>query len=226
MKTSPKIRVVLIDDQEVARMGVRTALANETQIEIVAEGTTESDALRLTEKHHPDVLLLGLNKLTSDRDCRMALSACQTIEGLMKTCATKILVLCGAAQQAVARAVLRAGAKGFMLKDEVLNSCAVLVQAILDVARKKNVLLSPVLHERLSRQGFVVEDMPQLTYRRIEIMQTLADNPQLTLPEIAVLLNMAESTLRNNLNQIADTLDTPHIAGAMAACLRLGVVQV
>ncbi|MBK8989836.1 MAG: response regulator transcription factor [Chloroflexi bacterium] len=220
-----KIRVVIIDDQEVARIGVRAALENDGQIEIVAEGATEAEALQLAREHHPDVVLLGLNTIKSEKPSGIVLSACNTIRGLVQTCQTNILVLSRYAHKVLVRAVIRAGASGFMLKDEAMNSCAVLTQAIVDIARKGKLLLSPALHEKLYPYGLALEDIPQLTERRIQIMQTVADNPQLTLAEVADLLNIAESTLRNNLSAISRALDTPNSSGAMIECLRLGLVR-
>lgn len=226
MKTSRRIRVVLIDDQEIARIGVRAALENDDQIEIVAEGATEAAALQLAREHQPDVLLLGLNTITSEKPSGVVLSACDTIRGLVQICQTNILVLCRYAHKVLVRAVIRAGANGFMLKDEAMNSCAALAQAIVDIARKGKLLLSPALHEKLYPYGLTIEDIPLLTERRIQIMQTIADNPQLTLAQVAGLLNIAESTLRNNLSTISRALDTPNVNGAMIECLRLGVVSI
>lgn len=226
MKTSRRIRVVLIDDQEVARIGVRAALENDGQIEIVAEGATEVEALQLAGEHHPDVVLLGLNTITSEKPSGVVLSACDTIRGLVQTCQTNILVLCRYAHKVLVRAVIRAGASGFMLKDEAMNSCAALAQAILDIARKGKLLLSPALQEKLYPYGLTIEDIPQLTERRIQIMQTIADNPQLTLTQVAGLLSIAESTLRNNLSAISRALDTPNANGAMVECVRLGLVTI
>lgn len=227
MKTSRLIRVVIVDDQEVARMGVRAALENNGQIEIVAEGATEADACQLVAEYHPDVLLLGVNAIiNSQKPSSTALSVCDTIRGLVKTYQTNIFVLCRDAHKVLIRAVIRAGASGFMLKDEAMNSCAVLAQAIVDIARKRKLPLSPALHEHLYPHGLSVEDVPQLTRRRIEIMQTIADNPQLTLSQISNLMGIAESTLRNNLSAISRALDTPNVNGAMIECLRLGVVQI
>lgn len=226
MKTSRRIRVLLIDDQEVARIGVRAALENNGQIEIVAEGATEAAALQLTREHHPDVVLLGLNTIISEKPSGVVLSACDTIRGLVQTCQTHILVLCRYAHKVLIRAVIRAGASGIMLKDEAMNSCAVLAQAIVDIARKKKLSLSQTLYEKMYYSGLEIEDIPQLTQRRIEIMQTIIDNPQLTLNQVADLLGIAESTLRNNLSAISRALDTPNANGAMIQCLRLGVVQI
>ncbi len=226
MKTSRKIRVVIIDDQEVARIGLRAALESDGQIEIVAEGKTEADALRLTNEHRPDVLLLGLNTITGPKLSNRALPACDTIRCLIKNGQTNVLVLSRYAHKGLVRSVLRAGAGGFMLKEDVMNSCEELAQAVMGIARKRKLPLSHTLHEKLYLYGLEVEDVPQLTKRRVEIMQAIADNPQLTLAQTADLLSIAESTLRNNLSAISRALDTPNANGAMIECLRLGLVQI
>lgn len=130
-----------------------------------------SRKIRLACEHHPDVVLLGLNTIISEKPSSMGLFACDTIRGLVQTCQTNILVLCRHAHRVLVRAVIRAGASGFMLKDDAMNSCAALAQ-------------------------------------------------------VADLLSIAESTLRNNLSAISRALDTPNANGAMIECLRLGLVQI
>jgi two-component system response regulator DegU len=213
METGRKIRVVVIDGQEVIRIGVRAALEKGDRIDIVAEGTTEADALRLTNAHHPDVLLLGLNTLDHPGPSSRNLSVFDTIRRLVKVGRANVLVLSRMAQKGLIHSVLQAGAGGFMLKDEAMHSSEVLAQAIESLAWKRNLPLSSALQEKLFLYEPEVEEMPKLTRRRIEIMQAIADNPHLTLAQVADLLGIAESTLRNNLSAISRTLETPSVSG-------------
>jgi DNA-binding NarL/FixJ family response regulator len=224
--TTRKVRAAIVDQHEVVRVGVRAALASDGRIEIVAEGKTATEALQLANEHHPDVLLLGLNAITGQSVTNSALFACELIRHLVTSCQTRILVISRHTHKALVRMALSAGASGFMSKDEAMNSCTVLAQAIVEIARWKKLPLSPALYEKLYQHDLEMGDVPQLTPRRIEIMQTIADNPQLTLAQVAGLLGIAESTLRNNLSAIFRALDTPNINGAMVECLRLGLVQI
>lgn len=226
MKTGRKIRVVVVDDQEVFRIGVRGGLSTNGRIEIVAEGATEADALRLANAHHPNVLLLGLNTLDHSGPPSRNLSVFDTIRRLVKVGQTNVLVLSWLAQKGLVHSLLQAGASGFMLRDEAMNSCEVLVQAIESLAWKRKLPLSPSLYEKLFLHEPEFNGTPWLTKRRIEMMQTIADNPHLTLAQVADLLGIAESTLRNNLSAISRALDTPNANGAMIECLRLGLVQI
>lgn len=226
MKTSQKIRVVIIDDQEVACIGVRSALESDGRIEIVAEGATEADALRLASAHHPDVLLLGLNTINTAKLAHSNVSAFDTIRRLVKNGQTNVLVLSRHAQKGLVHAMLHAGASGFMLKDEAMNSCEMLAEAVVNVAQGRKLPFSHSLYEKLFLHGPEMGDVPRLTKRRIEIMQTIADNPHLTLVQVAGMLGIAESTLRNNLSAISRSLETANLNGAMIECLRLGMVQI
>lgn len=224
--TSRKIGVVVIDNQEVVRIGVKAALERNGRIEIIGEGETEADALRLANTHHPAVLLLGLNTTNKTKLTLTSPSAFDTIYRLVKDSQTKVLVLSRQGQKSLVHAILHAGASGFMLKDEAMSCGKTLALAVIDIARKQKLPISHSLYEKLHLSGSEINDIPRLTKRRIEIMQAIADNPQLTLIQIAQLLGIAESTLRNNLSAISRTLDTPNVNGAMIECLRLGLVQV
>ncbi len=226
--TNKKISVVIVDAQELVRIGIKAGLAANDRIAIIAEGTTETDAIRLVNAHCPDVLLLGLNAFAEQRvpNGNGPLAACETIKRLVKTTNTHILALSRHDHKGLVQCLLRAGASGFMLKDEAMNSSEELAQAIIKIARRGRLPLSNALYEKLYPYGLGVEDIPQLTNRKIEIMQAIADNPQLTLAQVANLLGIAESTLRNNLSSISRALDTPNANGAMIECLRLGFVRI
>lgn len=221
-----KISVVIVDEQEIVRLGMRAALEKHERIVIVGEGTLEADVLRLTNEYNPDILLFGLNTVTGQRACPSVLIACNTIRRVIANGRTSILVLSRYTHKGLVRSVLSAGASGFMSRDEAMLSGASLAQAIKEIARRRKLLLSQALYEKLNPYGLEIETAPQLTERRIEIMQAIADNPQLTLAQVADLLGIAESTLRNNLSAISRALDTPNASGAIIECLRLGLVQI
>ncbi len=224
--TNKKIRVVVVDEQELVRMGIKAGLATKNRIVIVAEGTTETDAIRLVNEYCPDVILLGLNGFTGQSPLSGYLTTCEMIKRVNKTANTHFLVLSRHDNRGLVQCMLRAGASGFLQKYEAMNSCEELAQAIIKIAQKGKLPLSSILYEKLHPYGLDVENIPQLTERKIEIMQAMADNPRLTLTQIAGLLGIAESTLRNNLSAISRSLDTPNANGAMIECLRLGLIQI
>ncbi|HID54387.1 MAG TPA: response regulator transcription factor [Anaerolineae bacterium] len=225
-KANGKISVVIVDAQELVRMGIKAGLSDNEQIVVIAEGKTKEDAIRLVNECCPDVLLLGLNVFFRPGMVGGPLAVCDMLKRLVKITPTRILVLSRYDHKGLVQCVLRAGAGGFMLKDEAMESREELAQAIIKIARKGHLPLSSALYEKLYPNSAGVEEIPQLTKRKIEIMQAMADNPQFTPVQVADLLGIAESTLRNNLSAISRALDTPSTNGAMIECLRLGLVQI
>ena len=222
-----RVTVVIVDDLEVVRIGVRAGLENSERIAVVAEGSSEADAVRLAGEYRPDVLLFGLSN--GNGKCQAApytLPACDTIKHLAQAYSISVLVLSRHDHKGLVRTLLDAGASGFLRRDEALASTEELVKIILTLATRGRLTLSRAVYEKLQPYGIEVGDVPRLTERKIEIMQTIADNPQLTIPQVAELLGIAESTLRNNLSTIFRALDAPGLNGAMIECLRLGLVQI
>src|SRR6476620_2259743 len=105
------IRVLIADDHEVVRSGVRAILESQTGIEIVGEAANGKDAVGLALSTHPDVVVLDyslplLNGIEATRQIRA------------RTAATEILIFTMHDTSALVREVLEAGAKGFLLKSD------------------------------------------------------------------------------------------------------------
>lgn len=222
------IRVVLIDEQDVARLGVRTALTNNPQIDVVADGSGEAEALSLFCTYKPDVMIYGVNQIEPCQVTGEMFSDCKTIRHLTENYRANIVLLSRHCHSWLVQAAVCAGVRGFVHKDEVMTSSASLTQAIFKaVGRPHHFFLGKTLNQRLLSPGTeAFKEIPSLTERRIEMMQAVVDNPHLTVTQIATRLGVAESTLRNNLSQVAQALDTPHLNGSMIECLRLGLVQI
>jgi two-component system, NarL family, response regulator NreC len=105
-----RIRIVLADDHEVVRSGLRLLLENEPDLEVVAEAGDVESARRYVRGHHPAVLVLDLNMPGG--------SALETIPGIREESpATQIVVLTAHREPALAREALSAGSLGYVLKD-------------------------------------------------------------------------------------------------------------
>lgn len=216
-----KIQLVVADNQEIMRLGIQAALQKNNQIKIVAEAKTETTILKIVREHQPDVVLLGLSDKTSKPNRRANPAICQTIEALRTRSQVNILVMSHEAHAIEAQQMIRAGARGLVLKREILESCELLIRGITTIARTKKLFLSPALYP----YGINLDETPKLTRRRIEMMQLMADHPELTVAQMAHRLGIAESTLRNNLSAISQALGSHNINGAMLTCLKLDLIQ-
>jgi len=118
----PRIRIVLADDHEVVRSGLRLLLENEPDLEVVAEAGDAESARRYVRGHHPAVLVLDLNMPGG--------SALETIPDIREESpATQIVVLTAHREPALAREALSAGALGYVLKDAANDELGEAVRA-------------------------------------------------------------------------------------------------
>jgi len=222
-----RVTVAIAEDLEIVRLGIRIALENRKSIAVVAEGASGDDAIRLAEQYRPDVLLLGLNgESGKSHPLSPALPARSIIQQVARNYKISVLIVSRHDHIGLVRTFLDAGASGFLRWDEALSSTDELIKAILALTSQGRMTLSRTAFEKLQPHGLKIADIPGLTERKIEIMQTVVDNSQATIPEIASLLGIAESTLRNNLSGIFRTLGVPNLCGAVLECLRLGLVDI
>jgi two-component system response regulator DevR len=126
----PRIRLVLVDDSEVVRLGLRALLGAERSLEIVGEGSSVATGVAACVKHKPDVALLDLRLPDGT-----GFDACRQI--LRRLPETRVLMLTSVADDTLVDEAIRAGAHGYLLKE--VNSRA-LIQAITDVAAGKSIL--------------------------------------------------------------------------------------
>jgi DNA-binding NarL/FixJ family response regulator len=213
------IRVVLVDDQTLIREGIRGLLALSSEIEVVADGEDGDDALRLVEFHHPDVLLLDLRMPRRD-----GLSVLEELSE--RDSATATLVLTTFDDDEMVFRAMRAGAKGFLLKDVTLDQ---LVGAIRELARG-GTLWQPAVTERLLRaargkpatvEGF---DKPMpLTDRETDVLRLMVAG--YSNREIAEAIHLAPGTIKNHVSNVLLKLGVRDRTRAVIRALELGLLE-
>ncbi|GMR14852.1 MAG: response regulator transcription factor [Gammaproteobacteria bacterium] len=190
------IRVMLVDDQNLVRKGVRSLLELSEEIEVVAEAADGVEAIRTIPEVRPDVVLLDMRMPgKSGLDVLQQLSADGSLPPtiILTTFDDDDLVLAG----------IKAGAKGFLLKDVSLEE---LVGAIKTVAGGGS-MIKPAVSQRLLKgledlqTDFSSLDRPDpLTERETEILRLMAGG--YSNKEIANSLGVAEGTVKNHVSNI------------------------
>ena len=161
---SETISVVLAEDHEIVRDGIRRVLEAEDDIEVVAEAGDVESAQRFLKGHRPDILVLDLNMGGDSSLDRIP----QMVE---ESPDTAIVVLTMQNEPAFARQALRSGAKGYVVKHAAARE---LVDA-LRTARRGEVYVNPQLGARLAAEPAASNTRPDdLTAREAEVLGLLA----------------------------------------------------
>jgi DNA-binding NarL/FixJ family response regulator len=212
------IRVFLVDDQTLVRQGVRSLLALSDEIEVVGEASDGGEAIERIPAIRPDVVLLDMRmpKL-SGLDVLHALAQAGTLPP------TVILTTFDDDQLVVAG--LKAGARGYLLKDVSLEQ---LVEAVRTVANGGS-LVAPVVTQRLltglkgMETSFASLDRPDpLTDRETEILRLMAGG--FSNKEIANSLGVAEGTIKNHVSNILSKLGVRDRTRAVLKAFEMGIV--
>ena len=203
MSTAPApnpIRVLLIDDSPIIRLGLRSALEDYADITIVAEAGTAAEGVAAVARHKPDIVLLDLH--LPDKS---GFHACREL--LKVRPLTKVLILTSSSNERNVQEAMTAGAQGYLLKD---NDGASLAAGLRSVAAGNAVLdpsmagqvLNLVRHRpRLSP----AEKLNQLSFQERRVVALLADG--LTNKQIGDQLGLTEKTVKNYLATIFTKLN-------------------
>lgn len=196
------IRVLIADDQALARDGIAAVLQTQPDIEVVGQAGNGRDAVETARRLRPDVALL---------DIRMPLiDGIQATREIIGSCpATAILVLTTFDLDEYVYAALKSGASGFLLKDATREQ---IIDAVRSVA-KGDMLLAPVVTRRLVGR-FVVRSavspaassrLSELTERETEVLTCVARG--LANAEIAAKLGIGEATVKTHVAHLLMKLE-------------------
>lgn len=210
------VRVCLIEDQTLVREGFSRLLALAGGIELAAAASDADEGVAMAIEHRPDVLLLDL-KLPG-RSGIQVLKELRDRDALPNT-----LILTTFDEDTLLIEAMRAGAKGYLLKDVSLDQ---LVAGIHTVASGGTLLL-PAITDRLLKNFSAKlppsQTVPQenpLTKREIEILRLLASG--YNNREIATAFDVAEGTVKNHVSNILTKLDARDRTRAVLKALENG----
>lgn len=209
------IRVLLVDDSLIIRLGLRSALEDCADIEIVGEAGTAADGLLAAGKHKPDVVLLDLH--LPDKS---GLIACRELKKIRAQ--THVLILTSSTNERNLQEAMNAGAQGYLLKD--VDSAA-LATALRTVAAGKSVLdpsmadqaINLVKHRHEPSAG---DKLGLLSPQERKVVAFLAEG--LTNKEIGDRLELTEKTVKNYLSTVFTKLSISRRSQAAALFAKAG----
>ncbi len=213
------IRLILVDDHEVVRSGLRMLLASESDIEIVAEAGSGEEALELVQQHNPSVILMdiGLPDLSGIEATRMIKE--QSPE-------TAVVALTIHEDEEYFFRMLEAGASGYVPKRAAPEELITAIQ----VASKGEVYLYPSLATLLVKDYLVPgelgrspQDLDGLTDREQEVLAHLADGA--SNAEIGETLSISPKTVARHRENIMHKLNLHSRVELVKYAIRKGIIQ-
>lgn len=209
------IRLMLADDHRMLREGLHRSMSDQG-FDVVGEARDGDEAVRLAAELHPDVILMdvtmpGMDGVEATRQIKEALPG------------IKVVMLTMHADQEVLASAIRAGARGYLVKDCSTDEIAAAVR----MADGGETALSPQLAasmldevRRLDQPG---AEERVVTKREEEVLQLIADG--CSTPEVAERLYISQKTVKNHLASIYQKLDARDRTQAVLQAVRMGIVH-
>lgn len=191
------IRVVIVDDHEVLRLGLRTTLARSTSVRVTGEAASVAEALEVIQRDPPDVVLMDVRLPDGS-----GVAACRDIRSRFP--GTRVLFLSSYTDEEAVVGAVFGGAAGYLLKDVSRDA---LVEAIQKVAAGHSVLDSSVTQDVLEHMRELARcpsppepGIQALSVQEHRVLELLAEG--LSNKEIATALRLTEKTVRNYLYRL------------------------
>ena len=194
-----RIRLLIVDDHEVVRLGLRTLLESEPDLDVVAEAGTAEEAWVQTENQHPDVVILDIQL-----PGRSGLDACREIRRRFPQ--TQVVILTSSISESFAVDALRAGAAGYVLKQVGGDE---LVRAI-RAAHRGEMALDPKTATHIVARLKDLQNKSEanvfhnLSPREMDVLVLVSRG--LSNKEIGQSLNLSEITVRNYVSNLLEKL--------------------
>jgi DNA-binding NarL/FixJ family response regulator len=212
-----KTRILLVDDHELVRRGIRSLLEAEDDFEVCAEAADGRQAIELVRELTPDVVVMdigmpGLNGIDATRRIRKTDRR------------TEVLALSLHESEHFAREVLAAGARGYVFKSDAAHE---VVQAVRSILRKKQ-YLTKRLAESAERLGLAEKKKSnastgsRLTRREREVMQLVAEGH--SSRSISEVLKISVKTTETHRARIMKKLELRSVADLVRYALREGII--
>jgi two-component system, NarL family, response regulator NreC len=213
------VRILLADDHTLFRAGMKRILVAQADLEVVAETSSGLEAVELARVHQPDLAIvdIGLKELNGAEATAQIVSKCPR---------TAVMILSMHSDERYVVRAVRAGAKGYLLKDSVEDG---LIHSIAQIVRGKAVFspaVAKMLRDRQSRDPKLreIDDLYEsLTERERQLYHLLAEGN--SSKEIAARLGISVHTVETHRTNIMEKLQVHSSAELVLSAVRRGLIQ-
>jgi DNA-binding NarL/FixJ family response regulator len=211
------IRAIIAEDHNLVRQGLRALLEASNEVEVVGEAATGADAVYLTEKLKPDVVVMDLSMPRMD-----GAQAAERIVAL--DLPTQVVIVSMYDDASLIHQLLRRGIKGYLLKDAVTEELLLAIRS----ASQGKMYLSPSISESVMSlmfsppQALAGEGGELLTPREREVLQLVAEGH--TNTSIAEILSISVKTVEKHRANMMLKLGVNEVAGLIRTAIKQGLI--
>ncbi len=207
------MRIMIVDDHEVVRLGLRALLASEADLEVVAEADSAAEAVQLANQHRPDLVLMDVRLPDAS-----GIDACRDVRNRWPE--IQVLILTSFADEELVEAAVRAGAAGYVLKQLETGELLRAVRAVADgdAVLDPKVTRAVLATLRRADAEAAAAAFPGLSSRELEVLAHLATGK--TNAQIADAMFLSRKTVRNYVSAILAKLGLTNRVEAAAYAVR------
>ena len=209
-----KIKVLIVDDHPVVRKGLQSCLSSKDNLKIVGEASDGNDAVRKVKELQPDIVLMDISMPNMD-----GLAVTETLR--KQSPGVKVLVLSMEGKRDAVLRIIKAGARGYVLKDAPPEE---LVRAIETVQGGEAFFSGPVAQIALNQYVSESDDdqpLAKLSEREREVLALIAEGK--SNKEIAMHLGIGVRTIETHRERIMRKLDIHTVAGLTKYAIARGM---
>lgn len=211
------IKVMLVDDHEMVREGVKQLIEFDGDIKVTAQASNGADCLKLLDQELPDIILLDVNMI--------GMSGIEVLKEIRKNrIPVKVAMLTFHNEAEYLVNLVDIGVEGYILKD---SSSAELVKAIKDIYQGETYIqpdLIPALNSRLIHRDEDREKIDALTRRELEVLKLVAKGH--FNKEIAIQLDISERTVKNHISSIFRKIDVSDRTQAAVFAIKNNLISI
>lgn len=216
-KKTDKIKIMIADDHNLLREGLKQLLEFDGSMEIIAEASDGIECLEILNNVNPDILLLDINMPLKN--------GIEVLEELkVSKPDLKILILTVHGEVEYLIKAIDIGADGYIMKDSESSELKKAINEILSGEKYIQPSLIPMLNNKLANRDIDKDKLNSLTSRELEVLVQVANG--MFNKEIAINLNISERTVKNHISNIFKKIDVSDRTQAAVFAIKNNLVKI
>lgn len=216
-KKTDKIKIMIADDHNLLREGLKQLLEFDGSMEIIAEASDGIECLEILNNVNPDILLLDINMPLKN--------GIEVLEELkVSKPDLKILILTVHGEVEYLIKAIDIGADGYIMKDSESSELKRAINEILSGEKYIQPSLIPMLNNKLANRDIDKDKLNSLTSRELEVLVQVANG--MFNKEIAINLNISERTVKNHISNIFKKIDVSDRTQAAVFAIKNNLVKI